>query len=644
MRWTWAQMQQEFILTDTAKLSDFDGNEDDKSGFSINYATVAGVNKYYAGLWSGTNLGSPITNNNFDGSWDGKMKVLIAESKIEGDFTLIVNFADKTIKTRPGAYADLGKIGFEIDGKFTANGVIYGRVLRVTEFTGGGFLSDTSRPGILTGLIARNGAVGIFRSGPAVSGQGYVGGFVARRGGCTDYPFNAACTSDADFAVRLGKCRGDIMTNGPGGCDATARVICVDGRTGSTPITANIFDPLCQAVSAVDDHLVRACNNDITDTGDYAFCPDLITRVCPATGPRNPECLEPDPSGNADFALWRWNPVDTNGRDELDVLPEIGQDDSPVNYVEGAERDLLNRGFLLDDTGRAVKTGVVAVDRNLDLSDLGVSGDIAEQSGVALYRVTFDEFEGASKIRHYVGIWPGANLGAPLRANTNTTTTWKASATLFLGNTIQGDNLDFTLEVNFSGNSIKTTDGSPILITHGADVDSGHLTIDGEFTALGVIYGRSEFAWATDAGNADLNGGVSTGSLTGLIGEYGAVGAFISDGDATAGTYVGGFIAMNPNACDVTPFSDFCKSTTAYDVVRLKLCLEDVTDAGNFEGCPALENKLCPISGARHADCPAQVQTGNADFILWKQDAKDTPNADTLTILDKITGTSDPHV
>ncbi|MCA8834239.1 MAG: hypothetical protein K8953_04055, partial [Proteobacteria bacterium] len=41
--------------------------------------------------------------------------------------------------------------------------------------------------------------------------------------------------------------------------------------------------------------------------------------------------------------------------------------------------------------------------------------------------------------------------------------------------------------------------------------------------------------------------------------------------------------------------------------------------------------------------CPAQVQTGNADFILWKQDAKDTPNADTLTILDKITGTSDPQ-
>ncbi|MCA8836083.1 MAG: hypothetical protein K8953_13460, partial [Proteobacteria bacterium] len=467
----------------------------------------------YVGLLSGTDVGAPIHDNSQTGVWIARLTFLLDSVAFSSPSTFIldVNFDDKTLKTRDDSRPILRSDGgrtLGIDGKFTDAGVLYG----TTDFYVGSIPTSFGR-GTLSGLIGVDGAVGIFASDVGAS-NAYAGGFVATLGGCTDYIFNAACTSDADFDARLGKCRGDIMTNGPGGCDATARVICVDGRTGPNPITANILDPICQAVSAVDDHLIIACNNDITDTGDYAFCPNLITSLCPATGPRNPECLEPTRTGNADFALWRWNPADTNGRDDLDVLSEIGQDDPPVNYVEGAERDLLNRGFLLDDTGRAVKTGVVAVDSNLDLSDLGVSGVIAPQSGVALYRVTFDEFEGTSKIRHYAGIWPGTDLGAPLRANTNTNTTWKASATLFLGNIIQGDNLDFTLEVNFSGNTIKTTNNNPILITHGADVDSGHLTIDGKFTALGVIYGRSEFAWATDAGDVDLNGGVSTGSLT----------------------------------------------------------------------------------------------------------------------------------
>ena len=625
-------------------------NEDEKSGFGYtrilrgDVASTTFRNKTYVGLLSGTDVGAPIHDNTKTGVWIARLTFLLDSVAFSSPstFNLDVNFGDRTLKTRansrPWVNSD-GSRTLGIDGKFTNAGVLYG----TTDFYVGVGSTTSSGRGTISGLIGVDGAVGVFASDTLAS-NAYAGGFVATLGGCTAYPFNAACTSDVDIQAQAIACRGDIMTNGAGGCDATARVICVDGTIGSGgAITANILDPLCQAVSAVDDHLVIACNVDTTDTGDFAFCPARIASLCPATGPRNPECLEPTRTGNVDFALWRWNPADTNGTDDLDILSEIGQDDPPVNYVEGAERDLLNRGFLLDDTGLAVKTGVVAVDRNLDLSDLGVSGNIAEKSGVALYRVTFDEFEGASKIRHYAGIWPGTDLGAPLRADTNTNTTWKASATLFLGNTIQGDNLDFTLEVNFSGNTIKTTNNNPILITHGANVDSGHLTIDGKFTALGVIYGRSEFAWATDAGDVDLNGGVSTGSLTGLIGEYGAVGAFISDGDATAGTYVGGFIALNPNACDATPFSDFCKSTTAYDTVRFQACIDDVTDAGNFAGCPAFVAELCPISGARHPDCPAQVQTGNADFIRWKQDATDATNTNTLTILDKLTGTSDPE-
>ncbi|MCA8834639.1 MAG: hypothetical protein K8953_06080, partial [Proteobacteria bacterium] len=268
------------------------------------------------------------------------------------------------------------------------------------------------------------------------------------------------------------------------------------------------------------------------------------------------------------------------------------------------------------------------------------------QSGVSLYRVNFDEFEGTSKIRHYAGLWLGTDLGAPLRADTNTKTTWNAYATLYLGNRIQGDNQDFTLEVDFTNKTIKsidkTTSQNPISIIHGV-ADRGHLTIDGKFTELGVIYGSTEFAWATEEGNADLNGGVSTGSLTGLVGEYGVVGAFISDGDATAGTYVGGFVALNPNACDVTPFSAFCESTTFYDTVRLQACIDDGTDAGVYAGCPDLRNRLCPNSGTRHELCPElAVTAGKVDFVRWVKTAKDAPNTNPLTVLPAITGSGDP--
>ncbi len=508
-----------------------------------------------------------------------------------------------------------------IDGKFTDAGVLYG----TTDFYAGVGSTTSAGRGTLSGVIGVDGAVGVFASDTLAS-NAYAGGFVAALGGCTDHPFNAVCTSDADFDARLGKCRGDIMTNGAGGCDATARVICVDGRTGPNPITANILDPLCQAVSAVDDQLVIACNGDTTDTGDYAFCPARLASLCPATGPRNPECEEPTRTGNADYALWQWNAVKADKTTPLGILPEITKGDPPVSYVETERGATLHRGFLLDSSGRIVRSEVIPrpANRSVSFVNLGVTDGIALQSGVSLYRVNFDEFEGTSKIRHYAGLWLGTDLGAPLRADTNTKTTWNAYATLYLGNRIQGDNQDFTLEVDFTNKTIKsidkTTSQNPISIIHGV-ADRGHLTIDGKFTELGVIYGSTEFAWATEEGNADLNGGVSTGSLTGLVGEYGAVGAFISDGDATAGTYVGGFVALNPNACDVTPFSAFCESTTFYDTVRLQACIDDGTDAGVYAGCPDLLDKLTGTSDPEFSYVEGRadgLERGN-DYLTTEQ-------------------------
>ena len=62
----------------------------------------------------------------------------------------------------------------------------------------------------------------------------------------------------------------------------------------------------------------------------------------------------------------------------------------------------------------------------------------------------------------------------------------------------------------------------------------GNIVIDGDFTNAGVIYGTS--SW-TASGNS------ATGSLTGLIGAEGAIGAFVSSGENTNEVYTGGFVA-----------------------------------------------------------------------------------------------------
>ncbi|MCA8835848.1 MAG: hypothetical protein K8953_12280, partial [Proteobacteria bacterium] len=364
--------------------------------------------------------------------------------------------------------------------------------------------------------------------------------------------------------------------------------------------------------------------------------------------PRNPECEEPTRTGNADYALWQWNAVKADKTTPLGILPEITKDDPSVSYVETARGATLQRGFLLDSSGRVVRSdiNVRPINRALTLSNLGVSGDIASQSGLTLYRVTLNEVEGVSEIRHYVGLWLDTDMGAPLPSNT-TVADWNAKISAFLldtaGNLNEGTG-DFILEVNFNAKTVKTKDGAPAVLTRFSK-ERGTIKIDGKFTDLGVIYGRSELTLPTVADDDNLNGEVSTGSLTGLIGESGAVGAFISDGAQTAaGAYVGGFVAMNPNACDATPFSAFCKSTTAYGTVRFQACIDGVTDAGVYAGCPDLIVDLCPSSGRRHELCPPQVvRTGVTDFIRWRETARDGNNENKLVILQEIEGFADPE-
>ncbi|MCA8834530.1 MAG: hypothetical protein K8953_05530, partial [Proteobacteria bacterium] len=143
------------------------------------------------------------------GTWTGQLRLLVGAGAETFDITLNVNVTGKTITddgTRPDITAFNSSFGtINIDGKFTANGVIYGTV----DF---GEPNGNNTVATLTGLIGADGAVGIFASNSAAT-TAYVGGFVAEKSAvpanclADAMPFDALCLDDS---VRFRLCNGLI--------------------------------------------------------------------------------------------------------------------------------------------------------------------------------------------------------------------------------------------------------------------------------------------------------------------------------------------------------------------------------------------------------------------------------------------------
>ncbi|MCA8836019.1 MAG: hypothetical protein K8953_13140, partial [Proteobacteria bacterium] len=205
------------------KLSNFDGNEDAGSGFAFASATFAtrsykvefgdstisndnefttrrfGGTKLYTGLLAGTNVGAPLMDIQTDAEWRGKINMIHGSGSggssglsfnqritkySTKDFTLLVSFYNTFGVIRSKAPIELAStLTFDINGRFTNRGVLYGK----TRFLKYGSPSAT---GSLTGLIGANGAVASFISddrNPLSTNGGafvvnfgnYAGGFVA---------------------------------------------------------------------------------------------------------------------------------------------------------------------------------------------------------------------------------------------------------------------------------------------------------------------------------------------------------------------------------------------------------------------------------------------------------------------------------
>nr|MCA8835679.1 hypothetical protein [Pseudomonadota bacterium] len=178
-----------FIGSDTADNFDFTGRSFFRSDDPNKY--------YYAWIGSGTDLGAPLTQTSGTLEWNGRFLA----TDVEEDFTLTITFGEGSKAGKIESFINGGAIlvsefnggqsinldsngvpyYFLLTGEFDTSGVIDGTVARAS-FTDGdrnAMVAGTNTPGVLSGLIGAEGAIGVFHSNnDGIGLYAYSGGFI----------------------------------------------------------------------------------------------------------------------------------------------------------------------------------------------------------------------------------------------------------------------------------------------------------------------------------------------------------------------------------------------------------------------------------------------------------------------------------
>ncbi len=149
---------------------------DAAGGFAFFSGDVGDVRYHHASILPNTNLGAPLTESAQGGAWGG---VLQRNLNTVLAFILTVDF-DKREVSSPAA----GNNRFSLKGTWDERGVITGTTLEALYLDDARTMLDVGKPfntpGILTGLIGQDGAVGVFHSNnDGIGTQPYSGGFIA---------------------------------------------------------------------------------------------------------------------------------------------------------------------------------------------------------------------------------------------------------------------------------------------------------------------------------------------------------------------------------------------------------------------------------------------------------------------------------
>ena len=340
----------------------------------------------------------------------------------------------------------------------------------------------------------------------------------------------------------------------------------------------DLFDDLCNTGDRAGDYhnyRVFACQVTDANTAVNSECGTIVSTNCtgvPETD--SPACMTGGTLPAA--AEWAYTARNADNTARLRVLDEVQLNDADTNYVQGNATE-LNLGVLLEDNG--TKKADVSLSKGslsiTDLDNVGVELDDAT-GGVAFIGVAFNEFTTTNKVKYYAGLLDNIDLGAPL-ADSTANGIWNARFSAIVKGAVHTD-IDTSIVINFDTRSLTTNDEDLVTLSNSA----GSISIAGKFTDLGVIYGTS--SWTSTSGTES-----ATGSVTGLIGAKGAIGAFVSSGENTNNDYAGGFVAA--------PVAE-CVGAVAF---TNPLCTGPVGKAG----------RIAYVATCRTTDCPEFV-VGNA--------------------------------
>ncbi|MCA8833797.1 MAG: hypothetical protein K8953_01820, partial [Proteobacteria bacterium] len=356
-----------------------------------------------------------------------------------------------------------------------------------------------------------------------------------------------------------------------------------DCKSASPDLTkcAVVKERICRLRGDDADPFVKLCEGDGTDEA-MRQAKALRQEACLIDIKESEETMDREvradcatathiKAGGASANLWTYTAKESDGTTDLTIRETIERtydtNDSKTDFwvADKTAEELLT----ISNSNTAPNSnlaGAPAFNR-LDLANtyddprgtgrtIGFGGDA--EDGAISFRAEWRD-GGTTTFKHFAGILPTTNLGAPLVAEAGkpTTATWHGVIVLEVGigsgSALYQAN-DLVLTVDFA-NDIGTIASKPNRIDLFNDgysgTSQGTLEIDGTFNEYGLLSGTVGLR---------LNGSISTertGTLTGLIGAEGVVGAFISNQEASDNPYAGVFVA-NDNVCGQNPFDVLC--------------------------------------------------------------------------------------
>ena len=302
-----------------------------------------------------------------------------------------------------------------------------------------------------------------------------------------------------------------------------------EGNEGNYRCTGTQRDTICSHAP-----FSPVCSSHAASAGKRT---ESAFNACRNPGSSNSAChgIQLLSTGKADAAVWADSLITFDNREGIPsvTLLESGYAQRKTNrFLKDLQRSWNNPYFR--PRNKTPYTVLTLADNLVDSTET-LGGE--SEDGVVFFGLQTTYGFGNKAFPFYAGILPSTDLGAPITGTADTVLIW-SGVFQALGGQGRAVKRNFDLTVDFTDGTTGTIDA----FVQAKKDEHYHLT--GTFNSVGVISGTVDYGLFTDDKSNLPTGDRLPGQLTGLIGEQGAVGAFIADMDNEGrGFYSGGFVA-----------------------------------------------------------------------------------------------------